>query len=402
MPKPMAEPRVFSGSQDYDAGPETRRDEARPSDSWDRICRRLRAELGEEVFTSWFGRLELDCVIDGIAHLSVPTKFLKSWIQSHYLDRMLAVLSGEIGEVRALAVDVRSASRAPSGRPLALGIGARPDEQAPRAEPFIPAHAERGTGSDRPMMSAVADKGRAVPREAESDVLSGSPLDRRMSFDTFHVGRSNQLAHAAAQRIAGAGPEEVLIYNPLYIHACRRARQDAPAAGDGARGHRARPPRHLPHRREVHVRLRAGAEGADRARLQGAAPRHRRPDRRRRAVPAGQVDPAGVLPHDQRAARRPQADRRRRRSAPVRSRSARGAGPLAAVRRALRGDRRARPRPARRSMLEGRVAAARATRPASTCPPPCSPTSPRDPDQRPRSRWRGEPPDGACLADRRR
>ena len=47
-------------------------------DSWDRISRRLRAELGEEVFTSWFGRLELDGISGGVAHLSVPTKFLKS------------------------------------------------------------------------------------------------------------------------------------------------------------------------------------------------------------------------------------------------------------------------------------------------------------------------------------
>jgi len=40
-----------------------------------------------------------------------------------------------------------------------------------------------------------------------------------MNFETFLLGRSNQLAYAAAQRIAAAGPDEPLIYNPLYIHA---------------------------------------------------------------------------------------------------------------------------------------------------------------------------------------
>ena len=225
MPKPMAEPRVFARSEDYDAIPyEARRDEvkpvdAKPADIWDRVCRRLRAELGEEVFTSWFGRLELDGIVDGVAHLSVPTRFLKSWIQSHYLDRMLAVLSGEIGEVRALAVDVRSSSRGAVGRASAVGAGVPSDEQGLRPEPFLPAHANRAA-TDRPASSG-AETGRALPpRDAEADALSGSPLDRRMSFETFHVGRSNQLAHAAAQRIAGAGPDEGLIYNPLYIHAC--------------------------------------------------------------------------------------------------------------------------------------------------------------------------------------
>ena len=53
----------------------------------------------------------------------------------------------------------------------------------------------------------------------DSDQLSGSPLDRRLSFTTFQVGKSNQLAHAAAQRVADAAPDAPQLYNPLYIHA---------------------------------------------------------------------------------------------------------------------------------------------------------------------------------------
>ncbi len=236
MPKPMAEPRPLSRPYDHQtpilasatlttAGLPGTKAEARSHDSkagdtksvdtWDRICRRLRAELGEEVFTSWFGRLELDGVSDGVAHLSVPTKFLKSWIQSHYIDRMLAVLSSEITAVVALSVGVRSSSRAAVGRPAATTEegedAAAPRDEVARPEPFL---------LDR--ASTPGDKSRGGAREgmADADALSGSPLDRRMSFDTFHVGRSNQLAHAAAQRIATASPDEGLIYNPLYIHAC--------------------------------------------------------------------------------------------------------------------------------------------------------------------------------------
>ena len=65
------------------------------AEAWKRTCRRLRAELGEDVFTSWFGRLELDAVRDGVALLSVPTRFLKSWIQSHYTDKILVTLTAE-------------------------------------------------------------------------------------------------------------------------------------------------------------------------------------------------------------------------------------------------------------------------------------------------------------------
>jgi len=49
--------------------------------------------------------------------------------------------------------------------------------------------------------------------------LSGSPLDPRLTFETFIVGRSNTLAHAAAKQIATSGRGDQLMFNPLYIHA---------------------------------------------------------------------------------------------------------------------------------------------------------------------------------------
>src|SRR5215213_6429503 len=78
------------------------------SDSFARVKRRLRAELGEEVFTSWFGRLELDTVADDTAHLTVPTRFLKSWIEANYADRVLAVYRAEVPALKAMVIGVRS------------------------------------------------------------------------------------------------------------------------------------------------------------------------------------------------------------------------------------------------------------------------------------------------------
>ena len=63
------------------------------AEAWARVKRRLRAELGEDVFTSWFARLEIEAVVEGCAHLTVPTRFLKSWIEAHYADRVLVGLS---------------------------------------------------------------------------------------------------------------------------------------------------------------------------------------------------------------------------------------------------------------------------------------------------------------------
>src|ERR1700722_7833102 len=77
-------------------------------ESWKRCCQRLRAELGEDIFTSWFGSLELESIVSGRAIFSISTRFLKSWIDSHYQDRILAALEAEIGGIVALQISVRS------------------------------------------------------------------------------------------------------------------------------------------------------------------------------------------------------------------------------------------------------------------------------------------------------
>ena len=62
---------------------------------WLRVKQRLRAEVGEEVFKSWFAAMDL-CAVDGeMVRLSVPTRFLKSWVQSHYADKLLACWKAE-------------------------------------------------------------------------------------------------------------------------------------------------------------------------------------------------------------------------------------------------------------------------------------------------------------------
>ncbi|MEM9778726.1 MAG: chromosomal replication initiator protein DnaA, partial [Pseudomonadota bacterium] len=45
--------------------------------------------------------------------------------------------------------------------------------------------------------------------------LPGSPLDARYRFDGFIVGKPNELAHAAARRVAEGGP---VTFNPLFLY----------------------------------------------------------------------------------------------------------------------------------------------------------------------------------------
>lgn len=175
------------------------------ADLWARVKRRLRAELGDDLYTCWFTRLELDGIGDGIARLTVPTRFLKTWIETHYADRVLALFKAECDDVVRLALSVRGAgTREPAASPARAGE----TSPAPSA-PAAPA-ARRGSGAE--------DAGTARKARPDFAEISGNPLDQRLTFASFAIGRSNALAHAAAERISrheGGSP----LYNPLFLHA---------------------------------------------------------------------------------------------------------------------------------------------------------------------------------------
>jgi chromosomal replication initiator protein len=169
-------------------------------ESWLKVRNRLRAEVGDDIYSSWFARMDLEAIEDGTVRLSVPTRFLKSWIQSHYAERVLACWQAEETTVGRIELIVRSA--------VLRSAIAKPTAEAEATEHARFANGNGGAG--RPMTS-----GDAQVHEA----LGGSPLDPRLTFDTFVVGRSNTLAHAAAKQVAAARRGDPVMFNPLYIHA---------------------------------------------------------------------------------------------------------------------------------------------------------------------------------------
>ena len=76
---------------------------------WQRVKNRLRAEVGDDIFMSWFARMDLEAIEEGAVRLSVPTRFLKSWIQSHYAERVLACWQAQETNVTRVELIVRSA-----------------------------------------------------------------------------------------------------------------------------------------------------------------------------------------------------------------------------------------------------------------------------------------------------
>jgi chromosomal replication initiator protein len=168
----------------------------------------IKAKLGEEVYSSWFNSLEFDRVEGQTLYVSVAVKFLRNWIQGHYLETLLACARSEFKSIENVDISVRQPGRSQRGRNQNAGEGSelangREDGVAPRANAM-------------PIGSVIAP----VPARTTTTAagFEGSPIDPRYTFDSFIVGAANRMAHAGASQVAETIFSEQCGFNPLYIH----------------------------------------------------------------------------------------------------------------------------------------------------------------------------------------
>jgi chromosomal replication initiator protein len=173
---------------------------------WGRIKDRLREEVGETAFRSWLQPLSLSGVNGGEARIVVPTRFMRDWVLTHYADRIRILWSGENPDVQA--IDVVVASTLSPSTPADTGESrmARPVVETPLQPlppPVLPAYV---ASDEQPSAEAGL-------MEVRDDI--SAPLDPRFTFEQFVVGKPNELAHAAARRVADASS---VIFNPLFLY----------------------------------------------------------------------------------------------------------------------------------------------------------------------------------------
>ncbi|EEB85942.1 chromosomal replication initiator protein DnaA [Roseobacter sp. GAI101] len=150
--------------------------------TWTKIRERLLKTVGKNNFTTWIDPLAVGPVEDGISTLFVPTNFFGNYVSQNFADLILHEMQSEDDKITRLKFAVNRSEKT-----------ARPDAPQPRAQAAAPAPA-------------------SPPANAP---LNTAPLDARFSFDNFVVGKPNELAHAAARRVAEGGP---VTFNPLFLY----------------------------------------------------------------------------------------------------------------------------------------------------------------------------------------
>jgi chromosomal replication initiator protein len=180
---------TIQGSDDHDSINEH-------DGGWARVLRQLRGEVGDDAFRNWLRPINLRQISDGEAVIVAPTRFLRDWVLAHYADRLLALWRADNEVVTRLSIVVCPNSTSGSN-PLTVA----PEEA--QSEPAGPPPAEP-----------------APPLEIGDDRAQLLALDHRFVFENFVVGKPNELAHAAARRVAEAcaSPVHTVPFNPLFLY----------------------------------------------------------------------------------------------------------------------------------------------------------------------------------------
>ena len=146
--------------------------------SWPKIASELKKSLDKDSFQNWIKPIYFESHIDTSLTLSVPTRFLRDWIIKNYASVIKKAYMDQGHSIDKLAILVKENNNR-----------------------IIP-----GT--------EVIYEDKDDDEDTYYDDIS-APLDPKFTFDNFIVGKPNELAYAAAQRVAQS---EVVSFNPLFLY----------------------------------------------------------------------------------------------------------------------------------------------------------------------------------------
>ncbi len=147
---------------------------------WPIIQSELRIKLGNEVYESWIKKINLFDEFNNYILLSVPTRFIRDWITSRYLDQILQTIKKHKKEI--IRIEFR--------------IVENKDDRSQKSH-------NRQEISNTKNISFIKDS-----------QLQYNRIDPNKRFENFLTGSSNKVAFEASLKVS----ENISYYNPLYIY----------------------------------------------------------------------------------------------------------------------------------------------------------------------------------------
>ncbi len=143
------------------------------NDMWGKVLDTLKTTVGANNFSNWIEPLEFVALSGSVVTFKVPTTFIGNYVQQNFGEQIIYEMNRAGTSVSRLTFTATGAAR----------LAVKPANN--------------------------------TPKTTHVDDIAGSPLDARFTFDTFIVGKPNELANAAARRVAEGGP---VTFNPLFLY----------------------------------------------------------------------------------------------------------------------------------------------------------------------------------------
>lgn len=150
---------------------------------WQAILGSLEVSLSKANFNTWFKNTSIVERGANFIVLNVPSAFNRDWITNKYHQEMLKSLKTLTPEIREIK----------------YRIGGSKDPQTPPSQPY----------TNREIKSLENSRSKTSPSNHTST------LNPKYVFETFIVGKNNELAHAAASAVVKSPGGQ---YNPLFIY----------------------------------------------------------------------------------------------------------------------------------------------------------------------------------------
>lgn len=144
---------------------------------WDLLQQSLSGFYGKDVYTSWLQNINFTKINYNTLVLNVKTRFIRDWIVAHYADKILDLYKKQDANITRIEFQILERTEAKSNKSNVV---------------------------DFEKKDLIQDSGS----------YGLSKINEILVFDNFVVGKSNELAFTAANRII----DNLNKYNPLYIY----------------------------------------------------------------------------------------------------------------------------------------------------------------------------------------
>ena len=147
---------------------------------WSLIQSEMRSKLGLEIYESWLKKINFVEEFNNYLLLSVPTRFIRDWVTSRYLDQILKIIKSHKKDLIRIEFKIVEIKNDENQNNDVINLDTKKEN-----------------------ISFIKDS-----------YLQYNRIDPNKRFDNFITGSSNKLAYEGSIKVS----ENISYYNPLYIY----------------------------------------------------------------------------------------------------------------------------------------------------------------------------------------